>query len=54
MVMRMELDPVVALAGAAQLAATVDELSAAAAKVQPAQATVGPRPPSGVISWALR
>ena len=39
MVMRMELDPVVALAGAAQLAALVDELSAAAAEVQ--QATVG-------------
>jgi hypothetical protein len=39
MAMRMELDPAVALAGAAQLAAFVDELSAAAAEVQ--QATVG-------------
>ena len=39
MVMRMELDPVVALAGAAQLATLVDELSAAAAEVQ--HATVG-------------
>jgi len=35
----MELDPAVALAGAAQLAALVDELSAAAAEVQ--QATAG-------------
>jgi N-acyl-D-aspartate/D-glutamate deacylase len=39
MAMRMELDPAVALAGAAQLAALVDELSAAGSEVQ--QATVG-------------
>ncbi|HTF50289.1 MAG TPA: hypothetical protein VK735_22860 [Pseudonocardia sp.] len=39
MAMRMELDPAVALVGAAELAALVDELAAAAVEVQ--QAMVG-------------